>query len=186
MLLMAFGNKCRQGKDTAGEAIYNYYDAKRQLALRHGLRVIPSVGLYRFAEALYEEARRRYDMTEKDAPLLQRIGTMRREQDPEYWVKKVFEKIAHDTPQIAVITDLRYQNEAAAVKVHGGYRIKVERLNEDGTKYIATDRPSDHPSEIDLDGFNFDYQIVAKTGQTAWVEQQAITLANYLQALETK
>lgn len=186
MLLLAFGHKARHGKDTAGQSIFDYYDNKRRLALRHGLRVIPSVGLYRFAEALYEEARRDHGMTEKDAPLLQRIGTMRREQDPEYWVKKVFEKIAHDLPQIAIVTDLRYQNEAAAVKVHGGYRIKVERLNQDGTKYVSDDRPANHPSETDLDGFNFDYQIIAKTGQTAWVEQQAITLANYLQALETK
>ena len=42
MLLIAFG-KSGQGKDTAGKH-FDYYDDKRQLALRHGLRVIPSVG----------------------------------------------------------------------------------------------------------------------------------------------
>jgi hypothetical protein len=184
MLLLGFGHKARQGKDTAGQGVFDYYEKKRQLALRHGLRVIPAVGLYRFAEALYEEARRDYGMTEKDAPLLQKIGTERRSQDPEYWIKKVFEKIAYDRPHIAIITDLRYQNEATAIKANGGYRIKVERLNEDGTKYIADDRPANHPSEIDLDNFNFDYYITAKTGQVAWVEQQAITLAEMLRGLQ--
>jgi hypothetical protein len=184
MLLLAFGHKARQGKDTAGQGVFDYYEKKRQLALRHGLRVIPSVGIYRFAEALYEEARRDYGMTEKDAPLLQRIGSERRAQDPEYWVKKVFEKIAYDKPHIAVITDCRYQNEVAAVKKFGGYTVKVERLNENGTLYLATDRPANHQSEIDLDNYNFDYYIRAKTGQVAWVEQQAITLAEMLRGLK--
>jgi hypothetical protein len=184
MLLLAFGSKARQGKDTAGQSVFDYYKKKQELALRHGLRVIPSVGIYRFAEALYEEARRDYHMTEKDAPLLQRIGSERRAQDPEYWVKKVFEKIAYDKPHIAVITDCRYQNEAWAVKKFGGYIVKVERLNEDGTPYFATDRPANHQSEIDLDNYNFDYYIKAKTGQVAWVEQQAITLAEMLRGLE--
>jgi len=148
------------------------------------LRVIPSVKLYRFAEALYEEARQFHGMTEKDAPLLQRIGTQRRQQDSEYWVKKVFEKMDSEMPHIAIITDLRYQNEAAAVKERGGYRIKVQRLNEDGTQYVANDRDPFHPSECDLDNYNFDYYIKAKTGQVAWVEQQAITLAEMLRGLE--
>jgi hypothetical protein len=184
MLLLAFGHKARQGKDTAGQGVFDYYEKKRQLALRHGLRVIPAVGIYRFAEALYEEARRDYGMTEKDAPLLQRIGSERRAQDQEYWVKKVFQKISYDKPHIAVITDCRYQNEAQAIKARGGYTVKVERLNEDGSKYVANDRPADHPSEIDLDNYNFDYYIKAKTGQVAWVEQQAITLAEMLRGLE--
>jgi len=184
MLLLAFGHKARQGKDTAGQGVYDYYEKKRQLAIRHGLRVIPGVGIYRFAEALYEEARRDYGMTEKDAPLLQRIGSERRTEDSEYWVKKVFQKIAQDHPHIAIITDLRYQNEAWAVKANNGYTVKVERLNEDGTPYFATDRPANHQSEIDLDNYNFDYYIKAKTGQVAWVEQQAITLAEMLRGLE--
>jgi hypothetical protein len=184
MLLLAFGHKARQGKDTAGKGLFDYYDKKRQLALRHGLRVVSAVGIYRFAEALYEEARQFHGMTEKDAPLLQRVGSQRRAEDSEYWVKKVFEKIAYDLPQIAIITDLRYQNEAAAVKAHNGYTIKVERLNEDGTPYFATDRPANHSSEIDLDSYNFDYYIKAKTGQMVWVEQQAITLAEMLRGLE--
>jgi hypothetical protein len=184
MLLLAFGHKARQGKDTAGQGVFDYYERKMHLALRHGLRVVPSVGIYRFAEALYEEARRDYGMTEKDAPLLQRIGSERRAQDPEYWVKKVFEKIEYDMPHIAIITDLRYQNEASAVKTNKGYTIKVERLHEDGTKYFADDRPANHQSEIDLDNYNFDYYIKAKTGQVAWVEQQAITLAEMLRGLE--
>src|SRR6266478_704889 len=183
MLLLGFGSKARQGKDTAGEAVLNYYQQKRDLALRHGLRVIPSVGLYKFAAALYQEAREFHGMTDKDAALLQRVGTERRAEDPEYWVKRCFATVAHEAPHIAIITDVRYLNEAAAIKAQGGYVIRVTRLNQDGTQYIADDRPANHPSETELDDYNFDYDIVAKTGQAAWVAQQAITLALYLQAL---
>lgn len=223
MLLLAFGHKARQGKDTAGQAVYDYYEKKRQLALRHGLRVIPSVGMYKFATALYSEANRaieqagdiesllvngfyeddaHYNIPEyvkptpnpekndqlphgKHGALLQWWGTeFRRRQDPNYWVKKCFEQIEHDMPHIAVITDARFKNEVSAVKAYGGHTIKVERLNEDGTPYFATDRPANHQSEVDLDGYNFDYYIKAKTGQVVWVEQQAITLAEMLRGLE--
>lgn len=184
MLLLAFGHKARQGKDTAGEAVLDYYRQKQELALRHGLKVIPSVGLYKFAAALYEEARQLHGMVGKDAPLLQRIGTERRAEDTEYWVKKCFATIARDMAHIAIITDVRYENEAAAIKAMGGYVIRVSRLNEDGSPYIADDRPANHPSETELDNYNFDYHIVAKTGQVGWVMQQAVTLAVYLQVLE--
>jgi len=142
----------------------------------------PQAGLFKFAAALYQECREKYGMTEKDAPLLQRIGSERRAENPNYWVDKVFESVPTNLG-VAVITDLRYQNEAWAIKERGGFTVRIVRLNADGTPYIAGDRPADHPSETDLDGYNFDFRIVAKSGETAWVEQQAITLVEYLLGL---
>ena len=50
-----------------------------------------------------------------------------------------------------VITDTRFENEAKAIKSKGGIVIRIERS---GIKPI-----NDHPSEIGLDGWNFDYVI---------------------------
>lgn len=50
-----------------------------------------------------------------------------------------------------IITDVRFPNEAQAIKDKGGIIIRVDRP---GVKPI-----NDHPSEIGLDGWNFDYRI---------------------------
>lgn len=50
-----------------------------------------------------------------------------------------------------IITDTRFKNEAKAIKERGGY---VIRINRKGIKPI-----NNHPSEIDLDDYEFDYVI---------------------------
>lgn len=50
-----------------------------------------------------------------------------------------------------VITDTRFKNEAAAIKERQGY---VIRINRKGIRPINS-----HPSEIDLDDYEFDYVI---------------------------
>ena len=50
-----------------------------------------------------------------------------------------------------IITDTRFPNEAQAIKDKGGIVIRVDRS---GVKPI-----NDHPSEVGLDSWNFDYKI---------------------------
>jgi len=50
-----------------------------------------------------------------------------------------------------IITDCRFPNEAIAIKNAGGIMIRVDRP---GVEPI-----NNHPSEIGLDGWNFDYKI---------------------------
>lgn len=186
-LIIAFGHKARNGKDTAGTAVVGFYQQKRVLASAsgHTLKSFPVAGLYKFADALYELCRKEYGMTEKDAPLLQRVGSEYRDRDQDYWVKALFKNIP-STTDIAVITDLRYQNEAEYIKSLGGFTVNVIRKHWNGDRYIADDRPASHPSEVDLDHYNFDYEIVGKSGEPVWIEQQAITLAEYLRALKVR
>ena len=187
MLLLAFGNKARAGKDTAGEAVVEHFINQRDMLKRHygAASNHPPAQLFKFAEALYAECREIHGMTKKDAPLLQRVGSERRAENENYWVDKVFAQIDKVNPAVAVITDLRYRNEAAAVKARGGYTIQVSRLNPDGTPYVADDRPANHPSEIDLDNYLFDFYIKAYTGEVALVQEQAVTIAEYLKGLQS-
>lgn len=172
-LILAFGNKCRQGKDTAAEAVVDFYDYS-DIDIR--------AEQFHFAEALYEECRELHGMVGKDAPLLQRVGAERRAEDPNYWIDKVFGQIP-EYMDVAVISDCRYKNEAEAVKAKGGYLINVQRLNRDGSPFVSDDRPADHPSEIDLDDYRgWDFFIKAYTGELPLVEQQAVTIAEYIRS----
>src|SRR5271163_4637142 len=93
-MIIAFGSRARQGKDLAGEAIVNYYVNQRSLQAKHGRKITaPVARVFKFADALYRECREQYGMTEKDAPLLQRVGAERRAEDPNYWIDRVFAQI---------------------------------------------------------------------------------------------
>ncbi len=182
MLIIGFGNRAQNGKDTAGEAVKNYYDNQTALLRQHGLAGGLKVSIVKFAEALYKECREKHGMKEKDPVLLQNVGMSRRQEDSEYWVKRAFESIPIGT-NVAIFTDVRFLNEAANIKSKGGHLIKVTRLNEDGSRYVASDRPSDHPSETELDDYNYDYHIVSK--HVALTAEQAITIAEFIRGLES-
>jgi hypothetical protein len=182
-LVLGVGNKARHGKDTVAEALVDHYTHQQNAFLKHlgSTLNVPTVKQFRFAEALYDECRKLHGMKEKDAPLLQKVGAARRAENPNYWIDKVFSQMGN--VDIAVISDVRYLNEAAAVKKIGGYLLNVTRLNPDGTIYIADDRPANHPSEIELDGYAWDFYIKAYSGEAALVADQAITIVEYLRGL---
>lgn len=66
---------------------------------------------------------------------------------PDVWV----DSVDFDAPKM-VFTDVRYQNEAKAIKDRGGIMIRVVRLDEDGEPIPTHDGVSEH----DLDEYPFD------------------------------
>lgn len=244
MLIIGFGNKARQGKDTAAEAVRDFYDKKNEVirkftevdraARKRGFNVrmpgVVEVNIIKFADALYQETNEYLEVGHnlgitpaelfkkgvrevsggeivvtpvpewaipepnptfpKNAPLgkhpklLQWWGTeYRRAQDPDYWVKKTFANIPKNV-DIVLITDVRFPNEADAVKQWGGYTINVQRLRDDGQPFYASDRPTDHISETALDGYNWDYYIKSKNPVVT--AELAITYAEYLRGLQSE
>jgi hypothetical protein len=119
----------------------------------------------------------------KHPKLLQWWGTnYRRAQDPDYWTKKLFANIPSYL-DIALVTDVRFPNEANGIKERGGYNVQIQRLNQDGGKYFASDRPLDHPSETALDSYAFDFHLVNVAGHAALLGEQAVTLTEYLRGV---
>ena len=115
----------------------------------------------------------------KHAKILQWWGTeFRRAQNPNYWVDKFKENVV-DFKGVVIAADVRFTNEAIAVLELGGSTANVRRLNEDGTQFFDPSRSVTHRSEIELDTWNWDYRIVAKTGQVSLVEAQAVEILKY-------
>jgi hypothetical protein len=114
--------------------------------------------------------------------LLQWWGTeYRRNQDPEYWTNQ-WQAAVNPRADIVLTTDMRFRNEAAAVKALGGYTVQVSRLNPDSSVFVDTSRDSNHRSETELDGYNYDYKITVKTGDLVLLDEWAVTLVHYLKA----
>lgn len=119
----------------------------------------------------------------KHPKILQWWGTeFRRCEDPDYWVKK-WQQQVRGFSGIIVTGDVRFLNEARAIKASQGYLINVTRLNQDGTPFRDPGRPADHPSETELDNFNWDFRIIGSDGHAALTGEQAVTIAEYLGGL---
>ena len=158
--VIGLGHKARHGKDTAAEHIIR----QTKGAARR----------YSFATGLYAVARACFNMTEKDAVLLQHLGTeVGRRHDNDRWVRTTYWQIRDDRPRIALLPDCRFPNEVEFVKSMGGILIKVSRFNTDGSPFVTTDRDPNHPSEIALDSFNgWDCVINAPSGRLDHIRER--------------
>ncbi len=96
-------------------------------------------------------------MKEKDGTLLQFWGTefRRRLFNWNYWVDKVKDVLSQAPGKNYIIPDARFKNEAELIKSVGGEVWKVIRPD-----YNNIDRNPSHKSEVDLDDWVFDVEIV--------------------------
>lgn len=171
MRVIGIGHKARQGKDTLAKFI-------TQEAATKGLHV----RTYGFADALRAYCRVAFGMTEKNAPLLQYIGTdVFRKRDPEIWVRVLADTMAEQWPDVAVITDVRFPNEAKLVQRLGGILVRVQRIGSDGKMVFAKDRPLTHPSEVALNDWDdWNWSIDCKEGDLDRLRYMAAQIVNSL------
>ena len=131
--IIAIAGNARCGKDTLGKHICS-------LLNEYGI----NASTYSFADELKRETDDFLKQTlgisaytnddEEKAiirPFLVCWGTdVRRKLNPTIWVDKVFERIKDN--EVAIITDLRFENELNFVKDHGGSVIYLSRMTEIG------------------------------------------------------
>lgn len=180
-LVLALGHKSRQGKDEAAKHIIAQRGVTRNVrryAFGDALKIEVNAAIEQYGSIvdLFAEMDSMLppwvviesdpDMTDPLSPygkyrtLLQWWGTeYRRAQDPDYWVKRCVERIAEENPAVAIITDLRFLNEADWVWRVKGRCIKVTRT---GFRPLV----NQHQSELVLDSVStefWDYLISAST-----------------------
>lgn len=145
-LRLALGYQSRVGKDTFASYV-NY---------EHGCNILS------FARGVYQVTNSIQTIlgkpVEKDATLLQIIGTKLREHYGEnVWIDRVARSIDEittaDPNANIIVTDMRFKNEMNWLKDHGFITIKITRNDR------IIDRDPRHISEIDLEGAEFDYYI---------------------------
>lgn len=182
-MLICISGKAYSGKDTfakyLAEALYK----------KTGLSFI----MMAFATELKRKSKEDFDLSyeqlwgsSKEAPdfrypkedknshftpreIMQSVGGFYRTIDPNYWINKLFEVVNEKKYTNVIITDVRYKNEANAVKSKGGIviRINSEEKSKSGT----------HASEVDLDDYiGFDIE-VHNFKDLDYLKKQAIEVA---------
>lgn len=165
--ILGLSGKKRSGKDT-------FYQILNSMVMA------PKVGVrrYAFADEVKVYAQRYFgfptnptdEQKEAQRFVLQGIGQMMREEvNKDYWVNVVLNQIKSEREEfnsrgvshIAVITDLRYLNEAEAISELG----EVVRL----VRPDFEDSSDTHPSEVELDSYSFSQVVVNSGGKMDYI-----------------
>ena len=133
MILIGLAGPARAGKNTVAEAMSGYLGPHvEMMAFADPLKNI-CVDLFdltqeeRYNESLKEKEISRWGLSPRQ--MYQSVGTaMRTQFGPGFWVRKweiEYEKLPKNCA--VIVTDVRFDNEAAAIRRKGGIIIKVER-----------------------------------------------------------
>jgi hypothetical protein len=95
-----------------------------------------------------------YDWTPRDFMI--HLGEFARFHEPNYWLNRALEK-CKDPNKTYVFDDVRYINEADAIKAKGGKIIRIERYE----KLNPYGKNLDIQSETELDTYKYDAHIQA-------------------------
>jgi dephospho-CoA kinase len=170
---IALTGKLRAGKD----------EVARHLYIKHGFTRIA------FGDALKKEAHAVFPwipQNSKPRALYQKFGQLMREIDPDVWIKHA-ERAVNGTIDFRVntgaerigivITDVRQQNEVAwcrengftLIRVTAPDEVRIARAIEAGDDFSVHDLA--HETELAIDGFTVDYEIV-NDGLVAELQEQ--------------
>jgi len=149
-LVIGFTGKARHGKDLACELIAS---------------IAPGARRYAFSDGVAAYARALGLMTARDPVILQRVGTEIRGRNLTAWIDVVRGAIADHAAPVALVSGVRYANEAEMVRSMGGYIIRVVRTEADGSPFLCGDRDPHHGSETAMDGIAPDYTVDNVSGQ---------------------
>lgn len=159
-MLIGLAGYARSGKDTlANDLVQNadYTQIAFAEPMREALvRLNPTIEVGGFKLAKLATAVNVFGWEElkKISPdirgLMQRLGTEvgRQMFGEDFWVQQTMKRVSEVSGN-CVVSDVRYPNEAQAIRDAGGILIRIERN--------GVTAPNDHTSETALSSFEFDY-----------------------------
>lgn len=181
MKIIGIGYKRRRGKDTFAAFLFN---ALSNMGYTCKLTSFAEPLKRHIATGIFGLTRAQTDGDEKElvdpywdmAPreILQKAGTecFRKVFGDDFWIRCLWRYLVNTTPtDFAIIRDVRFMNEAMAVKRRRGILIAVHR-------YVDPDPAIDmHPSETELDRFTEWDFTVNNIGSLEDLQARAIELA---------
>lgn len=145
-LIVGLSGKKQSGKDTVAVYLSEHYGFI-QFAFADVLKRVASEAISRFYNDGFSTP---WDYLDKESqrPFLQDLGLAIREIAPNFWIFGVEQEMAHYRAcERAVISDVRFKNEAEWVVSRGGVLWRVERFDLESL--------DQHPSETELDDWPF-------------------------------
>lgn len=150
-MIIGLGYKARSGKDTVADYLVEHHGYMRRAfadSLKEACRAIFQLSDEQLYGSLKETVDEFWNTTPRD--ILQRVGTeaLRVGYHPDVWVMSLKKFIQSSNCADWIISDVRFPNEAQAIKDLGGIVVRVDRDNRDGISAGYK-----HPSEISMDKY---------------------------------
>lgn len=143
MLKIALIGHARAGKDTVADMVYQLNPA---LNIDSFAFASPLKEMYSYTCSLFD-----FDPNVKDREFLQKMGGWVRNKDPDAFVKILMDKVDMSYADIIIVTDVRYLNEANALRRNGFKLIKLVRPGFETSVESELQGASTHESEMDVD-----------------------------------
>lgn len=162
-MIIGLGYKARSGKDTAAAYMHEHYGFTVVAfadALKSACREI-----FGLSQAqLYGDQKEVEDTYWHDTPrnILQKVGTecLRRGYRQDVWIRALGRKILQSPSNNWVVTDVRFPNEADAVKSWGGKVVVVNRFPVSKRWSWFRSARDRHASEVAMDKYRgWDYAL---------------------------
>jgi hypothetical protein len=177
MLVIGVCGRAEAGKSSASKAIFKE-------AVSNGLRPeIFEISSYVLKDAIGQNLvgdKDRENLTAEEIAQLVNVGTKRRSENPQHWIELLRQDVADRNPDVALIPNLRFLNEADFVRESGGKIIRVKSYVVDGVEFISPSRNANHISEVEHHQIQADHFITVLRGESLLLAKQAATLFNYL------
>ena len=177
LLVVGLCGRARHGKDVVAAVMAKQFRS-------HGMRCFPcSVSMVIHEAAVLDGAiksAKRSECSPEEIQALVRFGNAGREQDENFWVDRLLEKILAQKTDVALITGIRFPNEGKWVGTLNGVLARIRRLNSDGSEFISRDRDPNDITETAHYHLLANYELVAMTGQDEWLRSQAQNLTSHL------
>lgn len=159
MKLLGITGRAHAGKDTFAQALIQH--GYRRMAFADALKEVTALianeptHLY-FDPVSKEEYTDALGMTRRQA--LQLLGTegIRKVLGDDVWVRRVLREWESDGKPAVVITDVRFDNEAAAILAVGGHIVRIVRPDNVG----LTGAAATHASELGVSDDLVDVEVV--------------------------
>lgn len=161
MKIILIGHKAQHGKDTFAAMLQEHLEARKQNCL-----------IIHFADALKFICSKyggwNGEKNEFGRTLLQSVGNDVREKDEHFWTDFVarYIKTRSNIEDFILIPDWRHKEEHERMMEFFDPKdiitVKISRY-ENGEPYVCkemTEEQRNHKSEVDLDGYNFEYLIL--------------------------
>ena len=161
--IIAFYGTAEAGKSTAAAILRDYWGIPTFSFAEEIKTICSPIGHLLYGANL--------DKT-KMRSLYQLVGGMGREVHEDFWVLRTVEKMEGFT--LASIDDLRYLNEAAVVRAHGGVCVHIIRP---GFENQLSPEQRKHSSEVELTKIYPDFTIV-NTGNYADFRAKILSTLN--------
>lgn len=155
----------RAGKDTLAQAL---------------IKLRPGAERFGFSDAISVYARASGQMAARDPVVLQKVGWAMRQARPSVWLDALYGTISDRAPALAIVTGVRFEDEAALIRAMGGSLVRMIRMLPNGSHYVSPDRPHDHPVEREIDRLYCEREIIINDGNFPMIDRSAAWLLDDL------